>query len=248
MFHAKCLVPIALVLAATPAWAQTPLKTDGQWRGSVNAGASLASGNTDSTSINLGANAGRATERDRLNFTLTTLYGTKKENGERSETANLFRFGGKYDRDINDRVFGFGSLDIEHDKLQELDLRGVAAAGVGRHIIKTEKTVFDLFSGLTYNHERFTEETRNSTELLLGEESTHMISDTTSLNQRLALYPNLSNSGEYRIQFDAGLTTSITKKIELKITLSNRYMSNPQPGVKKSDTLLLTNIGYRFGD
>lgn len=76
--------------------------------------------------------------------------------------------GGKYDRDITDRTFGFGSLDIEHDKLQELDVRGVAAAGVGRHIIKTEKTIFDLFTGLAYNHERFTTETRNSAELLLG--------------------------------------------------------------------------------
>lgn len=156
--------------------------------------------------------------------------------------------GGKYDRDVTDRIFGFGSLDIEHDKLQELDFRGVAAVGLGHHFVKTEKTVFDVFSGLTYNHERFTSETRNSTEWLLGEESTHMISDTTSLHQRLAIYPNLSDGGEYRIQFDAGLTTSITKKIELKVTISNRYLSNPQPGVKKSDTLLLTNIGYRFGD
>jgi len=247
LLHAKRFIPVALLLSA-PAWAQAPLKPDGQWRGSVSAGASVASGNTDSTSINLGANAGRATERDRLNFALTALYGTKKENGDRSETANLLRLGGKYDRDVTDRIFGFGSLDIEHDKLQELDFRGVAAVGLGHHFVKTEKTVFDVFSGLTYNHERFTSETRNSTEWLLGEESTHMISDTTSLHQRLAIYPNLSDGGEYRIQFDAGLTTSITKKIELKVTISNRYLSNPQPGVKKSDTLLLTNIGYRFGD
>lgn len=246
MFKTRHIAPLAFALAAAPAWAQAPLKTDGKWRGSINAGASLASGNTDSTSFNLGANAGRATDRDRLNFTLTALYGTKKEDGNSTETANLLRMGGKYDRDITDRTFGFGSLDIEHDKLQKLDMRGVAAAGVGRHIIKTEKTIFDLFTGLAYNHERFTTETRNSTELLLGEESTHMISDATSLNQRLALYPNISDGGEYRIQFDAGITTSITKKIELKVTLSNRFMSNPQPGVKKSDTLLLTNIGYRF--
>ncbi|MDX3905764.1 MAG: DUF481 domain-containing protein [Pigmentiphaga sp.] len=248
MHHAQRLVPIAFLLVAGPVWAQPPLEPDGKWRGSISAGASLASGNTDATSLNIGANAGRATAMDRLNFNLTGLYGTKDEDGERSETAKLLRMGGKYDRDITDRMFGFGSLDLEHDKLQELNLRGVAAAGLGRHIIKNDRTVFDLFSGLAYNHERFTEETRNSAELLLGEESNHKISDTTSLHQRLAIYPNLTDSGEYRIQFDAGLTTSITRKIELKITLSNRYMSNPQPGVKKSDTLLLTNIGYRFGD
>ncbi|VCU70983.1 hypothetical protein PIGHUM_03063 [Pigmentiphaga humi] len=247
MFHTARIAALALAVAALPVWAQAPLKTDGQWRGSVNAGASLAKGNTDSTTLNIGANAGKATETDRLNFSLTALYGTKNENGDKSETANLWRMGGKYDRDITDRMFGFGSLDLEHDKLQELDLRGVAAGGVGRHIVKTDKTLFDVFTGLAYNHERFTHDTRNSVEWLLGEESSHKISDTTSLHQRLAVYPNLSNGGEYRVQLDAGLTTSITKKIELKLTLSNRYMSNPQPGVKKTDTLLLTSIGYRFG-
>lgn len=247
MSKKKHLVPLLAVLATSSVWAQAPIKTDNQWRGTANAGLSFASGNTDSTAVNIAANAAKASEQDKLAFYLTTLYGTKKSNGTSEETANLFRAGGKYDRNLSDRVFAFGSIDAEHDKLQDLDLRAVAAGGLGYHIIKNENTVFDVFSGLTYNHERFTTETRNNSELLLGEESQHKLTDTTSLNQRFALYPSITDSGEFRAQFDAGLSTSITKKIELKLTLSNRYQSNPLPGIKKTDTLFLTSIGYRFG-
>ncbi len=247
MFQTRRLAALAALLATQAVWAQAPMKTDGQWRGSVDAGASFASGNTDSTSVNVSAKGGRATDNDKLDFYLTTLYGIKKSDGERNETANLWRAGGKYDRNLNSQVFSFGSLDFEHDKLQELDLRGVAAGGLGYHVRKSENTTFDVFSGLAYNHERFTGETRNSVELLIGEESAHKLTDTTSFNQRLAIYPNLSESGEFRAQFDAGFTTAISKKIDLKLTLSNRYQSNPLPGIKKTDTLFLTSIGYRFG-
>jgi putative salt-induced outer membrane protein YdiY len=242
----KRLVPLIALFAAGSALAQAPVKQDNQWRGAINAGASVASGNTDATSFNVSANAAKASQDDKLNFYLTTLYGTKKKDGDKQETANLFRAGAKYDRNLNENVFAFGSLDTEHDKLQELDLRAVTAGGVGYHLIKNDNTIFDVFSGLTYNHERFTNETRNSMEFLIGEESQHRITDTTSLNQRFALYPNLTDSG-LRAQFDAGLATSITKKIELKLTLSNRFQSNPRPGIKKTDTLFLTSIGYRFG-
>lgn len=247
MIRPRHFLPMAALLASNGAWAQAPLKPDGEWRGSVNAGLSYASGNTDSTDINVAADAGRATQRDKQNFYLTSLYGTKKDNGTRNETANLFRAGGKYDRDLRGNVFAFASLDTEHDKLQELDLRAVASGGLGYHLVKNENNLFDVFSGLGYNHEEFTSETRGSAELLLGEESSHKLTDTTSLRQRFAVYPNISNSGEYRAQFDAGLATSITKRIELKLTLSNRYMSDPQPGVKNTDTLFLTSVGYRFG-
>ncbi|GAA4343704.1 hypothetical protein GCM10023144_46920 [Pigmentiphaga soli] len=247
MTKTRHLVSAAALLACSHAWAQAPMKPDGAWRGAVNAGLSFAKGNTDATSVNVDANAGRATQDDRLNFYLTSLYGTKKDNGVSDETANLLRLGGKYDRDLTGRVFAFGSLDAEHDKLQELDLRTVLAGGAGYHVIKNENTLFDLFSGLSYNREKFTTETRNSLEVLLGEESNHKLTETSSLHQRFAVYPNVSDGGEYRIQFDAGVTTSITRRIELKLTLSNRYQSNPLPGVKKSDTLLLTSIGYRLG-
>jgi len=242
-----------IVLLVTMAYnvqanAEDAVKPDGQWRGFVNAGASFASGNTTSRSGNLAAEGTKNTERNKLHHYLSALYGVQRDsNGENRQTANQIRGGTKYDHDINPRLFSFASLDLEHDKLQRLNLRSVLAAGFGRHFIKTTETTFDMFAGLTYNRESFVDDTRNSIELLLGEESTHKISETASFKQRLAVYPNVKESGEYRVQFDAGLNLTVTEKVGMQLTFSDRYQSNPQPGIKKNDALLLASVSYKFG-
>jgi len=123
----------------------------------------------------------------------------------------------------------------------------VLGAGLGYHIIKSDETSFDVFSGLTRNQERFTSEIRSSTEMLLGEESAHRLTASTSFNQRLACYRDVENASRYRTQIDAGLTTAVTERMALKITLSRRHQNDPPPGVPKTDNLFLTSIGYRFG-
>lgn len=241
------LIALAMLVAMRSAWADPPPKQDGEWRGSVNGGMSIASGNTDATDFNINATAVHATPIDKFNTSFTALYGIRKSDGATSETANLFRGGGKYDRNLGEQLFGFVALDLERDALQALKLRSVVATGLGFHMIASEAFTLDVFSGLTHNREQFTSETRDSAELALGEESAYKMTEATSFNQRFAIYPNIAERGEFRAQFDAAMTTAITSRIALKVTLSNRYLSNPQPGVERADTLFLTTIGYRFG-
>ncbi len=82
--------------------------------------------------------------------------------------------------------------------------------------------------------------------LLLGEESTHQLSDTTSARQRLALVSNLKNSGEFRANGDAGLAMAMSKAINLNVGLAFAHNGEPGPGRKCTDTLLTTGISVRF--
>jgi len=86
-------------------------------------------------------------------------------------------------------------------------LRSQLIGGLGYHAVKTTTTSWDLFGGVTYTNDRFIDPTtidgalRSSYSyptLLLGEESARKLSDSTTAKQRLVLYPNLKNSGEYR--------------------------------------------------
>jgi putative salt-induced outer membrane protein len=221
--------------------------TDGLWRGALSASLSAAAGNTESTSFNIGAEGARARSIDKLTFYLSGLYGTKNDNGQSAKTAHQIRGGAKYDYNLTESTFVFSTLDLERDRLQELDLRSVVGAGFGTHVIKTGATTFDLFGGLTYNREEFFKETRNSAELLLGEESAHKISASTTLKQRFSLYPNLRDRGEFRAVLDSSMVVAITAVIGLQLTVSDRYISNPQPGIKNNDFLFLTGITVRFG-
>lgn len=228
------------------AFAQTASKPDGLWRGAMGAGMSAASGNTDSLNFNLSADAVRETKYDKLNGHLQALYGTRKVGDATERTSELVRAGGAYNRDTNERFFGFGLLDFERNGLIDLDLRSVVAAGIGYHFIRSDRLTFDISSGPAYNREQYETLTRDALEWLFAEESTHTLSPAVSFRQRLAYYPSLRESGEYRLVFDAGFVFKITDRWNATMTLNDRYQSNPLPGVKKNDMLIVTGFQYAF--
>lgn len=252
----------AFCASSTLAFADPP-KDDGLWRGALSASLAVASGNTQSTNFNIGADGVKATKDDKLSVFLTSLYGTRKVDGATERTANRTRGGLRYDYNLSDRTFVFGLAEAEQDKIANLDSRILVGAGFGYKIIKEKDTTFDIFGGVSYKQDRntvtsvieipppartvTTRESSNATELVLGEESSHKLSDTTSFKQKLTVYPNVSDSGKYRAQFDAGFVTAIASGINFQVTLSNRYNSDVPAGVKKNDTLLLTGINIALG-
>jgi len=64
----------------------------------------------------------------------------------------------------------------------------------------------------------------------------------------LFFFPNLTNGGEYRVNFDTTLVTDISRRIGWQITLSDRYLSNPPPGFEKNDLLLTTGLKIKLGE
>ena len=93
-----------------------------------------------------------------------------------------------------------------------------------------------FFSGGSFNQEFFENDvTRRSGEIVLGEDLTYHLAETTALSERLVFYPNLSGTGEYRLQFDSSLTSEVLNWLAWHLTLSDRFLSNPTPGVQKND-------------
>ncbi len=244
-------VTACAVLASGVAGAQTTLKLDGAWRGSLGAGLSSTSGNSKATAFNVNGEALRQTEQDKARIYGTAIYG--KSNGV--ETTNLFRAGGRYDYNLTQQIFGFGGLDAERDKIGNLKLRLAPSVGLGYHVIKNPNTTFDVFGGVGYVRDSFytpqllngsLRDTYGRAELLLGEESTHKLSATTSFRQRLVVYPNLAESGQYRAVFDAGLAVAMSSTMSLTLGLINRYNSDPGGTLKKNDLLFVTGVNVKF--
>jgi putative salt-induced outer membrane protein YdiY len=218
------------------------------WAGSLDAGLSATRGNADTLVVGLGTQAARTTQNDKLSFYAASLFARNNTTGVSVTTAEAIRGGARYDRNINERLFGFVLTDLERDKFQQLDLRLVLGGGLGLHAKKTERMRLDLFAGGSFNREKFsTGETRSSAEALLGEELSYKLSETTTLSQRAVLYPNLSEFGEYRFAFDLTGATRLTRQLSLQATISDRFQSNPLPGIEKNDLLLTTGIRVIFG-
>ena len=218
------------------------------WSGSADAGLSLTKGNSDTLTAAVGAQVARITTRDKTSVYFASLFAKNKTTGESITTANAIRGGLRYDFNLSERLFAFGSSDLEYDKFQQLDLRLVLGGGLGYKAVKTEKTHLDLFAGGAFNQEYFsTGLNRKSGEIILGEELTHKLSSISTLAQRAVLYPNLSETGEYRFSFDTTAVTKLTKSVGWQVTLSDRLTSNPVPGLKKNDLLLTTGLRVTLG-
>jgi putative salt-induced outer membrane protein len=63
----------------------------------------------------------------------------------------------------------------------------------------------------------------------------------------LYFFPNLSEGGDYRINFDTSLVADVTRRIGWQLTLSDRYLSNPPGGFKQNDLLLTTGLKVKLG-
>ena len=219
------------------------------WTGGADLGIALTKGNADTTNVALGLGLSRETLHDKTTLYSAAIYNRDKTNGVSRTVANAVRFGGRYDKDINRKLFGYGFSDLERNKIQFLNLRWVIGGGLGYHAIRNERTKLDLLGGIAMNREYFKglSNDRTSAEAQIGQTLSHQVNSRTSLSEQLFFFPNLTRSGEYRINFDTTIVTDITNRIGWQLTVSDRYVSNPIFGSKPNDLLLTTGIRMKLG-
>jgi hypothetical protein len=127
------------------------------WSGTATVGLDLSRGNSDSRTITTIAKATRLTARDRLGLFGTSLFSGVGSGEAAVTTVRATRGGVRYDHDIHARLYGFGFADAENDPLKLLDMRVVAGGGAGAHVVRTANTQFNVFGGVSYARDAYTE-------------------------------------------------------------------------------------------
>jgi len=213
------------------------------WSGFLDFGYAVAKGNSDTNNVSLTANATRATTRDKIEVYFTSLYASTAS----AATANSKRGGISYSLNLLPKLFVFGSTDLESDEFQSLDLRFAPAGGFGYHAINNKRTALDVFGGASLDREFFsTGLNRTSGEMVVGQELSYKLSTITSLHEKLSFFPNLSDTSEYRTNFDLTSATTLKKWLAWQITASDRFLSNPLPGRKQNDFIFTTGFRVTF--
>jgi putative salt-induced outer membrane protein YdiY len=231
------------------------------WAGIFDTGLALTRGNSATASYTLSAKAIRDTPRDKLTLYSTYIYANDDTSPPNRTTANALRAGARFDYNLSPRTFVFGIADFETNELQNLDLRSVFGGGFGYHVIKNDRTLFDVFGGITYDRDSFSSyinpgpppvpiaaRVLNSAEVVVGEELDQKFSKRTTFTERFSFYPNLSHVGDYRYQFDTTFATQMKAWLSWQLTFSDRYISYPPPGLKGNDLLLSTGLRVTWGN
>ena len=86
--------------------------------------------------------------------------------------------------------------------------------------------------------------TNHAARLFMGY-SNH-ISDSVSFDTGIEYLQSFITPEALRVNFDAGLTATLSQKFSLSTTFTLRYDNNPLEGVEKLDTVTAVNLTYRF--
>ena len=223
-----------------PGWGQL-------WAGTASIGLAGTSGNARTVTFTTSVNAARVTKTDKTSLYFNTIKASALTNGKNADTAQAIRGGLGYNRNITPRLFATAFNDWEYDKFQDLDLRFVVGGGLGFHAIKHDRSQLDLVGGVDYNHSKFsTPLTRNSAELFWGDDYSLKLGTATSLVQSYRMFNDLTNTGTYRVNFDVGASTRVSKWLNWNLSVSDRYLNHPAPGRKTNDILYTTGLGITF--
>lgn len=217
------------------------------WAGAATLGMAGTSGNSTTFALNVAVNAARVTNTDKTTVYFNAVKSDATTNGKNSETAEAVLAGIGYNRNLAPRIFVNVFNDWAYDKFQNLNLRFVIGGGLGYHLIKTDASHLDLLAGFDYSRSDYSNAlTTNFAEFFVGDDYSLKLGKASTLNQDFRYFSNVQDTGNYRINLDAGLATKISKSFTWNASLADRYLSNPPAGRKTNDFIYSTGIGYTF--
>jgi putative salt-induced outer membrane protein YdiY len=228
------------------------------WTGGLNLGLAVTRGNSQTKNLNIAFNSTRKGFRDKLTLYTNSIYASNDlSTASPHTTANSIGGGARYDHDFAARQFVFVNGDFYHDELQHLDLRSTAGGGLGWHVIKHDATTLDLLAGVNYTHETysaFTDAagdmvaalTHSLAGLTLGDAFMHKLGKGTVITQNFFIYPDLTETGQYRGTFNFSTVTKLNKWLGWQNSFGDVYVSNPPPHTKQNDLQISTGLNVSF--
>lgn len=221
-----------------------------RWTGAVSANGIVTTGNAETVNIGVNANAVRRSEQDRITLGAGYLYGRQRNpSTDRDETTVDNVFGtAKYDYFLSERTYVFGAVRAERDKIADLDLRFIPAAGVGYQWFESPTFNLSTEAGLAWVYEDYrTGGTDSHFAARLAYHVDYRPHDIVLLFHNLEWLPSLEEPmDDYNLSADAGVRAGITGELFTEFRVELRYDSTPAPGNDKLDTRYLVSVGWAF--
>jgi putative salt-induced outer membrane protein YdiY len=238
---------VATTLASRPASAQAPAPPPPPpgWTGSVGAGMALTSGNTDTSSVNVGYDVLRDHGTDIL-FKSTGVY----LRGSNDGVSNVDRSGAdaRLEYKLSPRLSVFALTTYARDSFKDIDYLLAPTAGLSYKVVATERTEWttDGSAGLVFEKNTgFGLKTDGA--LIAGEKLAHAFNDTTRFVHAASALWKMREFGDAFYTLSAGVITTVATHLDLKVEFLNTYKNRPtDPLLKKSDQSLVLSVVYRY--
>lgn len=233
----------ALFAASLPATAADEPKPG--WHGSFGAGLSVNSGNSDTKSFNLGFDL-KHDPKKRNVLKLGGLYLRSDADGT-TTTDKLAAFA-RDEYSFSDRFYVYGEVSYLSDAIAEVDYLISPTVGAGYKVIATDTVTLEASAGFGGAFEKYEgQDATSSGAWRAGEAFSWKISPAVSLTQKATALWKSNDTGDAYYHFDVGLTTSLSKILELKLAYLLDHKTRPAvPTLEKTDTAFIAALVAKF--
>lgn len=199
------------------------------------------SGNKSQLGTALSARATLKTAKDKLQF--YTNYNRQESDGVKS--ADQFKAGIDYANNFSGHKSWYVRNESGFDRVKDIDLYNVAAAGMGYDFIKEDKRILTARAGLSFRYEGYknpaTDDVKSAgLDFGLNHE---WEMEKSKLVNRLSYVPAFEDFGNYTITHESYYELPLSNpKWKLRVGLSNDFNSQPGTGVEELDTSYFTRL------
>lgn len=219
------------------------------WTGSITAGATLSSGNTDRRGVSASANAVRRTLDDRISAKADWQYSEEKNaSGQPWEISQRRVFGElQYDYFVSKKVYVYANTSALYDVKKDLQLRYQIGAGLGYQLIEEKTVKAGVEAGLAYYSENYRSATPDEDTVAAraaGKLDWEILPWLRFLEDA-TWFPSLEN-GDYVVTFDSRLQFTMIDNFFAQLQWLVDYDNSPSTGRERTDQLVGLSIGWNF--
>lgn len=222
-------------------WLWIPL--DG-WTNSVEFGLNGSSGNSETTSLQAGADLLRTSDV----YTFSTKLNYQKTQAGGAETQNNGRLDSTLDRLLGDTPWSaFVNTGLEYDEFKAFDLRFNINTGLGFYWLKNDTTTLVTRFGAGTSREFGGPDDSWVPEAMFGYEASHQLTPRQKIKGKLDYFPQWDSFSDFRLVSDVAWEILLdgTDNLSLKLSATNRHDSTPQ-GLEPNDLFYGALLLWKF--
>lgn len=213
------------------------------WIGSAELSFVSTSGNTDSSSLGLGAELSGEFELWDQKYRARMI----EVETEGEKTAESIDAGARIDRALREDMSLFGEVSYLRNRFAGIENRYAGATGVAWKVVEDAVQTLDLNAGVGYvQEERLDIADASFATAVAASAYKYAFSERSHFSNQTNLELSLEEGDNWRGRNIAAFVAGLTDIFALKLAVDVSYFNEPVPGFEKTDTITSAAIVAQF--
>ena len=204
-------------------------------------GMNLVRGNNQVTQVSFGGGIGYDATDFETSISATTIINEQTA----TEDTRRVTLSANYTHRLPKGWEAIGLFQFESDEQQNLDGRSLFGGALAKRVVNQRRHRVEIYGGLAVNSEEFSGTPRSETlEGIVG--ARYRMRWAVDADLAFTVLPNLEDSSRVRTQLDGSLSVDLFSDFDFKVTVYDRYDSQPPPGNEKNDSGITLGLSWEY--